>query len=254
MMELVIGLIYAFFGSVFGSFANVCIWRLPRGESVVWPASRCVHCQGQLRPWQLVPIFSWLFLGGKCAYCQGEIHWRYPVVELVTAVLFGLIGYFFGFSLQAFRYLILLFALVVSVGTDFSHREIPDEISWGSSAVLFVLALVTLDWPLLIGGAVLFGLLYLIAFASGGGMGGGDIKLSLAIGLALGWRLGLVGLFVAFLVGGLLAMGLLFSRKAGGKHQVPFAPFLALGAVTAIFFGDLIIRGYWDISMQIWRW
>lgn len=186
--------------------------------------------------------------------CGGSIAWRYPVVELITALLFALTGWFWQVSFQAIRYLILIFALVVAVGTDFSHREIPDEISLGASAILFILALISRSWSALIGGALLFCLLFLIALASRGGMGGGDIKLSLAIGLALGWRLGLVAVFLAFLVGGIMAVVLMLFRRAAGKAQVPFGPFLALGALAAMFLGERLIQGYLEFSLILWRW
>ena len=186
--------------------------------------------------------------------CGGSISWRYPVVELTTALLFALTGWFWPVSFQAIRYLILIFALIVAVGTDLSHREIPDEISLGASALLFILALISRNWAALIGGALLFGLFFLIALASRGGMGGGDIKLSLAIGLALGWRLGLVAFFLAFLFGGLTAIGLMVFRRVVGKAQVPFAPFLAMGAILAMFLGERIIAAYLHFSLMLWRW
>lgn len=254
MMNTFWALIFGLMGLLFGSFANVCIWRLPRGESISWPPSHCVHCQQRLKPWHLVPVFSWLILGGKCAMCGGRIAWRYPVVELTTGILFALIGWVWQISFQAFSYLILIFALIVAVGTDLLHREIPDEISLGASALIFILSLISRNWASLLGGVLLFSLLFLIALASRGGMGGGDIKLSLAIGLALGWRLGLVALFIAFFTGGILAVIMMFFRKTAGKAQVPFGPFLAFGAVAAMFLGEWIIQGYLKFSLMLWGW
>lgn len=239
-------------GAILGSFANVCIWRLPRGESIAWPPSHCVHCHGQLKPWHLVPIFSWVFLGGKCAMCGGRISFRYLLVELAAAMLFGAIGWQWGMSLLTLQYCLLTLALVIAVGTDLSHREIPDQVSLGASALLAVLALITLNWGNLLGGVALFCLLFLIAVASRGGMGGGDIKLALAIGLALGWKLGLVSLAVAFLAGGLLAIIILIQGKRG--KALPFGPFLAFGAWVAIFFGDALIGLYITVSLSLWSW
>jgi prepilin signal peptidase PulO-like enzyme (type II secretory pathway) len=153
-MPLLSAILLFVLGAILGSFANVCIWRLPRGESIAWPPSHCVHCQGQLKPWHLVPILSWVFLGGKCAMCGGRISFRYPVVEMASALLFGAIGWQWGISLLTLRYCILTLALVISVGTDLSHQEIPDQVSLGASAILGLIALVTLSWGNLIGGAV----------------------------------------------------------------------------------------------------
>ncbi len=246
--------LFGVLGMLLGSFANVCIWRLPRGESISWPPSHCVQCRQALRPWHLVPVFSWLFLRGRCAMCGSKIAWRYPIVELSTAMLFALVGWFWQGSVQSVSYLILIFSLVVAVGTDLSHREIPDEISLGGSAVLLIIALISQNWGGLIGGLLLFGILYLIALASHGGMGGGDIKLSLAIGLALGWRLGLVALFLAFFSGGIIAISVLIFRRAAGKTRIPFGPFLAFGSLCAMFFGAWIIQGYVNLSLMLWGW
>jgi len=239
-------------GAILGSFANVCIWRLPRGESLAWPPSHCVHCQGQLKPWHLVPIFSWLFLRGKCALCGDRISPRYPVVELSTALLLGAIGWQFGLSIMTVQYCILTLALVIVVGTDLSHKEIPNEVSLGASAALGLIALVTLNWGGLLGGAILFILLLLIAVISRGGMGGGDIKLALGIGLALGWKLGLVAMTVAFLIGGILAIILLI--RGTRRKALPFGPFLAVGAWVAIFLGEILVQIYISFSLSLGNW
>lgn len=249
------GIIVALFfglGAVLGSFANVCIWRLPRGESITWPPSHCPRCQARLKPWHLVPILSWVFLRGKCGMCGGKISVRYPVVEFITALLFAAIAYKWGLSLLTLQYCILSLALVISVATDLSNREIPDQISLGAALILAVIALITASWGNFLGGALLFAILLLIAVASKGGMGGGDIKLALAIGLGLGWKLGLVALVLAFLVGGVVAIILLFSGKRG--KEVPFAPFLAAGTLIAMFWGDVIIKQYIAFSLLLWHW
>jgi leader peptidase (prepilin peptidase)/N-methyltransferase len=251
-MSSPVAILLSVLGAILGSFANVCIWRLPRGESIAWPPSHCVHCNKPLKPWHLVPIFSWLFLKGKCAMCGGKVSFRYFVVELSTAVIFGAVGWQWGISLLTLRYCILTLALIIAVGTDLSHQEIPDQVSLGTSALLGIIALVTLSWGNLIGGVLLFCLLLLIAMASRGGMGGGDIKLALGIGLALGWKLGLVTLAVAFLAGGLLAVVLMIRGKRG--KAIPFGPFLALGAWVAMFFGDALLDLYVAFSLSLWSW
>ena len=250
-MEALMGLCFFLFGAILGSFANVCIWRLPRGESIAWPSSHCVHCKAPLQPLELVPILSWIALGGKCKKCGAGISPRYLIVELATALLLGAIGWRWGLSIPALQYSLLTLALIIAVGTDLSHQEIPDQVSLGASAVLGVISLVTLDWPRMLGGAILFGILLFIALASKGGMGGGDIKLALGIGLALGWRIGLVALALAILLGGALAIVLLLRGRRG---QLPFGPFLALGAWGAMFFGETIIQTYIRISLSLWNW
>lgn len=246
------GILLFAFGAILGSFANVCIWRLPRGESIAWPPSHCVKCNGQLKPWHLAPIISWVFLRGKCAMCGGGVSVRYPLVELSTALLFGFIGWQWGVSVLTLQYCVLTLALIIAVGTDLSHREIPDQVSLGASVVLCVIALVALNWEGILGGFILFALLFLVAVASRGGMGGGDIKLALAIGLALGWQLGLVTLAVAFLVGGVFAIALLVRGKRG--KALPFGPFLAIGAWVSMFYGEALIDLYIIFSLSLWSW
>lgn len=162
------------------------------------------------------------------------------------------IYYHCSFSIQAIVYCIITLALVVAVGTDLSHREIPDLISLGIAGILGIAALLSKDWGALLGGILLFVILLLIAVASRGGMGGGDIKLSLAIGFALGWQLGIVALAVAFIIGGCIAV---FMIMRGGRGKVlPFAPFLAVGTWIAIFWGHDLIGIYMYFSFLIWGW
>ncbi len=236
-------------GSVLGSFANVCIWRLPRKESIAWPPSHCPHCQGKLRPQHLLPLISWLALRGKCAMCKGTISIRYPAVELATALLFAAIGYRWQLSITSLQYCTLSLALIISVATDISHREVPDEVSLGSAAILAVVAIVTAQWGHLLGGILLFSILFLIAVASRGGMGGGDIKLALAIGLGLGWKLALVSLALAIVVGGVLATALLLRGNRG--KALPFAPFLAAGTWITMFCGEKLVEFYLSIVLRL---
>lgn len=232
-----------------GSFANVCIWRLPRKESIAWPPSHCTQCQGKLRPQHLLPLISWLALRGKCAMCKGKISLRYPAVELATALLFAAIGYKWQLSITSLQYCILSLALIISVATDISHREVPDQVSLGTAAILALIALLTAQWGHLLGGILLFGILFLIAVASRGGMGGGDIKLALAIGLGLGWKLGLVALALAIVFGGVLATVLLLRGNRG--KALPFAPFLAAGTWIAMFLGGILVEFYLSIVLRL---
>lgn len=181
--------------------------------------------------------------------CKGKISLRYPAVELATALLFAAIGYKWQLSITSLQYCILSLALIISVATDISHREIPDEVSLGAGAVLALVALLTTQWNNLLGGLLLFGILYLIAVASRGGMGGGDIKLALAIGLGLGWKLGLAALALAIVFGGVLATVLLL-RGTRGK-ALPFAPFLAAGTLTAMFWGEMLVEFYVSIVLML---
>lgn len=184
--------------------------------------------------------------------CGGKISLRYPLVEAAAALIFAAIGYKWGLSITSLQYAILSLALIISVATDFSHREIPDEVSLGAAASLALIALIFTQWGNLLGGTLLFGILFLIAVASRGGMGGGDIKLALTIGLSLGWRLGLLALALAVFIGGILAIFMLLWKQR--KKEVPFAPFLAIGAWLAMFFGDVLISGYITVVFMLSPW
>jgi len=233
-------------GAIVGSFLNVCIYRLPENRSVFWPRSHCPACGENLRAGQLIPIVSFLLLRGRCRYCDAVIPWQYPLVELVTGVLFVLAVVKYGFTLAALK-LMLLFCLVVTAAfIDLKHRIIPDKLN----LVVFILAIPMLleEKSVLVNGLLsLFicgGLLLFVAVVSRGGMGGGDVKLAAVIGFLLGWPQGLIALFFAFLAGSLIGGVMLWRRRVKPKEPVPFGPFLAVGSILAAFYADPIIRWY----------
>lgn len=235
------------FGLVIGSFLNVVIARLPDGRSVVHPPSACPACGSTIRWHDNVPVFSWLWLRARCRSCQAHISWRYPVVELLTAVLFLIAARQFGPSPDLGAALLLLAALVAITGIDLDHQIIPDVITLPGIAVGAGLAMVLhpaawLDtlFGILVGG----GLFLAIILASGGGMGGGDMKLGAMMGAFLGWKLVLLAILVGVFAGGAVAIGLLVTGTKGRKDPVPFGPFLALGAVISLLWGNSLLAWY----------
>jgi leader peptidase (prepilin peptidase)/N-methyltransferase len=229
-------------GAIVGSFLNVVIYRVPRGESVVTGRSRCPACARPIRPWENVPILSYLALRGRCGGCKGKIPLRYPIVELSTAALFVAVAH--GFEpLVAWAFFFFFAAALLAVAwIDFDFRIIPDEISIGGTIIglvgSFFLPLTV--WNALLG-AVL-GSFVLWALGAGykqatgiEGMGGGDIKLAAMIGAFLGPSGTLFTLFVAALGGSLVGGALMAFGKAGGKTALPFGTFLAPAAVLALF-------------------
>jgi leader peptidase (prepilin peptidase)/N-methyltransferase len=240
------------FGLVVGSFLNVCIYRLPREESIVRPPSHCTHCKALIRPWDNIPVISFLLLKGRCRQCHQKISWRYPLVELLNATGYLLIVYFFGYTFSAAVYAVLFSALVVVTFIDFDHQIIPDEITLPGMA-LGLLAASTVLSPgftsaaagLLVGG----GLFYLAAVLSRWilhryGMGGGDIKFIAMIGAFLGWRGMLLTIFLGALTGTFYGVSqiLFFGKKR--ENPIPFGPFLAFGALISLLFGSEIFRWY----------
>ena len=240
-------------GTCIGSFLNVCIFRLPRRESIIFPASHCMNCGTKLKPVDNIPLVSYLFLGGRCRYCRARISWQYPMVELLTGVLFTLAAIRFGLQWNTLIAVILIsISIVVSV-IDFKIQIIPNSISlpgivlgllinlFPSSPVSFLNAL----YGMALGG----GLFYVVALVSKGGMGGGDIKLIAMFGAFLGWKNCLVTIFCGVLLGSLVGITLLLLRRKGRKDPIPFGPFLCIGALISLFYGREII--YWYLHLTL---
>lgn len=243
------------FGSIIGSFANVCIHRLPEHQSILFPGSQCPHCQQPLRPWHNIPLLSYLLLRGRCAYCRTPIVWRYPLVEGLCGLLYMLLYHHFGLSLQSIVLAILATSLLIVSFIDLAHQIIPDVITLpGIVAGILISALVTLvglGHPALVGlgnaalGVLLGGgLFFLVAVLSRGGMGGGDIKLIAMIGAFLGWQAVLLTIFLGALSGAMVGIGLMLLKKRGRKDPLPFGPFLALGALLAMVWGHDVLFWY----------
>jgi len=236
------------FGAIFGSFLNVVVYRLPRRESLVRPASRCPSCATPIKPYDNVPVLSWLLLRGHCRSCAAPIPWRYPLVEGLTALLCVAAVLGGGATATVVLDVVFILLLVPIALIDLEHRIIPNKLT--ALGALLAVALGTALDPngesaRLIAGAAAGGVLLLAALAYPRGMGMGDVKLAGVMGLFLGASVApamLIALLAGTLYGGLLA-----SRKgarAARKSTVPFGPFLAFGSLVAIFAGDPIVNWY----------
>jgi leader peptidase (prepilin peptidase)/N-methyltransferase len=239
-------------GTIVGSFLNVCIHRLPAGESVVFPPSRCVSCGAKLGFIDLVPVFSFLYLRGRCRRCGAPFSWQYPLVEFAAGLLFVLAWLRFGAGWATPAAWALISVLIVAAVIDLRHRIIPNRLIL--AGLVLGLPLVALQsWTSLLWGvAALFGaglLMLAIAVVSRGGMGGGDVKLAALMGLYLGPAGVAAALFLAFLAGGAAAVLLLATGRKGRKDPVPFGPYLALGGILAALWGREIINWYFGL----WR-
>lgn len=257
-MTIALVALCALVGLLVGSFVNVVIWRVPRGESVVRPPSHCPGCDRPIRRRDNIPVLSWILLRGRCRDCGASISARYPVVELVTAAVFGVLAWRFGleWSLPAYLYLGAIGVALAVIDIDV-HR-LPNAIvlpSYGVAAVLLLLAAaVSGDWSSLLraalGGLALFGIYFALAFVYPAGMGFGDVKLAGVLGIYLGW-LGwgvlLIGGFLGFLLGGVVGGALMVARRAGRKSKIPFGPFMLAGAFIAILVGQPIFDGYLNL-------
>ena len=233
------------FGALFGSFANVLIYRLPRRESIVAPGSRCPACGVPIRPWDNVPIVSFVVLRGRCRACRARISPRYVIVEVVMGGLMAGLVCQFGLSLAALRYGVLAFALLVVFFTDLEHQIIPNAVTYPGIAAGVALSAAAGHLAASVIAAASAGLVFLIlGIVSRGGMGGGDIKLAAMIGAFLGTPAVIVALFLAVALGAAAGLLLLALRLRSRKDMIPFGPAMAAGAMIAVFGSDAIINWY----------
>lgn len=235
------------FGLLIGSFLNVVAIRIPQKESISFPPSHCMHCHHRLGPLDLVPVFSYLFLSGKCRYCKDPITILYPVGEAVTAVLFGLIAWQLGLRGELLVGLFLASILAVAASTDIRYMLIPNRIVYFAMIVGAALRICIHPLPywnygvaFVLGGGIMF----MLALVSKGGMGGGDMKLFAFIGLMLGIKLLLLAIFLSSLIGTLYG-GWLLVRGAYVKGKfIAFAPFIMIGTMLAYLGGDFTVSWY----------
>jgi len=237
----------ALIGALIGSFLNVVIVRLPRGESLVAPRSRCRACGTELHWLDNIPVLSFLALRGRCRTCGEAIAWRYPIVEGVTAGVFALAAWRSTSPADLVSAWLFLSMLVAVTGIDLEHQIIPDRITLPGIVVGFVTPFLgtRVSWVdsllgIVAGGGILFAVIVL----SGGGMGGGDMKLGAMMGAFLGYKLALLALFLAAILGGVVALGLLSSGIRRRKDAIPFGPFLAVAAAVASLWGEAILTWY----------
>jgi leader peptidase (prepilin peptidase) / N-methyltransferase len=243
--------VFAFiFGAVVGSFLTVCIFRLPANVSIVKPLSQCPHCHHPIRFYDNIPILSFLILKAKCRDCAGEISWRYPLVELITALLSLFLFLKFCLSLNFLVFFIFTAVLIVITFIDLDHQIIPDVLTLPGIPIFFLLAIfvVKVQWPealigLLVGGGVLYAIAFVYELLTKReGMGGGDIKLLGMIGGFLGWKSLIFILLISSFTGAVVGITAMIIKKQDMKYAVPFGPFLSLAAVAFIFWGDAFIR------------
>ena len=258
---------YAFFsafvffsGLCVGSFLNVCIWRIPRDESVAWPGSHCPACNHAIAPWDNIPLLSWLILNGKCRHCKVPISPRYFLVELLTGTLFAVLWLLHGWTLLTPLYIFFTSALILGTFVDFDHLILPDRVTIGGMIAGPVLSFAfpslhgqTDRLPALLhslGGLALgFGILWLVSTVGRfvlkrEAMGFGDVKLLGAIGACLGWQSVLFTIFFSSLSGTLVGLALIAAGKKELQSRIPYGPHIALAAVLWMLCGPACIDSY----------
>ncbi|MDZ4860776.1 MAG: prepilin peptidase [Candidatus Hydrogenedentes bacterium] len=275
ILNTLIAIISFIIGAMVGSFLNVCVYRLPKGESIVKPRSRCPKCETSIAWYDNLPIVSWLLLGAKCRNCKTPISWQYPLVEAITAVLFSAVFLQYGLTLATPVYMLLAAALVLVTFVDLTDWTIPNEVTYPGIPLGLACAVVTMFYPasglvvfgppsvpifsallgVLIGGGILY-LLDKAALAVLGkrGMGFGDVKLLAMLGAFFGWPGVLMIMAIAAFAGAGLGYTLiLLQRSKGGEeggHYIPFGPYLSFGGVVVMLFGQWIYTT-WMSSMNL---
>jgi prepilin signal peptidase PulO-like enzyme (type II secretory pathway) len=260
-MSFFILLIIFFFGLVIGSFLNAAIYRLHTGESISRGRSKCPQCRHALAAKDLIPVASFIFLGGRCRYCHKKISWQYPLVELATGLLFVL-AYIIESSnyrlpTTDYRLLILLLrdffalsALMIIFVSDWLYLTIPDEVVLPAIIIIFFLNLLLgISWIALVLGLLVGGGFFALQYVLSKGVwvGGGDLRLGVLIGVLVGWPFILAALFIAYLAGALVALILLAVKKATPKTQIPFGIFLAPAALVILFWGNNLVSWYLNL-------
>jgi leader peptidase (prepilin peptidase)/N-methyltransferase len=242
----------ALLGGIVGSFLNVCIYRLPRHEWIVWPGSHCPSC-GQPIAWRdNIPVLSYLLLLGRCRSCHQPISPRYPIVELVNAAGYVIILWHFGLSPTAILYAIFYSALLVVAGTDLSHKIIPNVVTVPGiligligAATVLPIGLINSVLGMALGGGILWTLAWASPYLFGKeGMGGGDIKLLAMVGAFLGWKPALLTIMIGSLSGSIVCLSLIAAGLMKRDDYIPFGPFLVVGAILSMFFAYPLLDWY----------
>ncbi|MFQ5738914.1 MAG: prepilin peptidase [Acidobacteriota bacterium] len=251
------------FGLALGSFLNVCIYRIPRGLSVILPRSHCPQCDHKIRPWENIPLLSYLFLGGRCGSCGRPIGWVYPAVEALTALLMYLLFLKYGFSFSLMVNAIAFSLLVVLIFIDLFERLLPNPLTLGGMVLGFLLAPLQSSeffiastpslwepyWQSFLGALIGGGVLWAVAKAyfkvrKVEGMGFGDIKMMAMVGAFLGWRFAWLTIFLGSLMGAVVGAFFIYSSGKDRRYELPFGSFLGVGAVIATLWGRDLLSWY----------
>ena len=247
-------ILFAILGLTVGSFLNVCIDRLPQNKSIAFPPSHCEACQHKLAAKDLIPVFSYLRLRGRCRYCQASVPRRLFWVELATALIFALLCWHYGLSAELGVTIFYACLFIVIFVVDLEQGLILNKVVYPGMVVALLLALLPRPWltqwivtgvaNAAIGGAIGFALFLLIAIASRGGMGWGDVKLAALIGLATGFPLVFFSIIMGAILGGIVALALVIAKKRKRRQTIPFGPFLAVAAMITLLWGSNIMSWY----------
>jgi len=253
-MESIFAIYIFILGLLIGSFLNVCIYRIPRGESISYPPSHCTSCGNNIKYYDLIPVLSWVILKGKCRNCDERISIRYALIEFGTAILFLLTYFQYGVSINLARYLILIPFLIVIAMIDYDTMEVYTMTTWITIAIGVVFLgvdfykgqpVVTYIYGGILGAGIIIFIILLSKLILGTeGMGWGDAEICGLCGLFLGFKLTIAMLFFSFIIGGIIGVYLLRVKKKNGRSEMPFGPSIIMAALLIIIWGDKILNWY----------
>ncbi len=240
-------------GAFIGSFLNVVAYRVPRNESISFPGSHCPHCRHPLKPWELIPILSWVFLRGRCHYCHRPISVRYPILELLTTCLFLWTAFHTSYLPARLAWWAFWMLLVAAVGTDLTSMRVPDVLTYPGAVIILLLTGMSGVQPwgsAVIGAFVCFLLLVFIHIVSRGNMGLGDAKLYFSIGAIFGPALGIESLVIASASGAVIGLILRACGVLQARQKIAFVPYIATGVIVTALFGHAWLQAYMRLLAQ----
>lgn len=258
-MESIFPVTIFILGLLIGSFLNVCIYRVPLGESIAFPPSHCTTCGNDIKPYDLIPVISWILLGGKCRSCKEKISSRYALVELSTAILFLLTYFKYGLTINLLKFLILIPFLVVIAMIDFDTMDVYSTTTWmaigvgvaflGANFYLGLPVLTYIYGGLIGAGTITFIILMSKLIIGQEGMGWGDAEICGLCGLFLGFKLCFMMLFFSFIIGGALGGYLLIFKKKNGRSEMSFGPSIIIATFLIIIYGEKILNWYLNLYL-----
>jgi leader peptidase (prepilin peptidase)/N-methyltransferase len=252
VIKILVYIIVLSYGLIIGSFLNVCVYRIPLSQSIIYPPSNCTACNTRLKWKDLIPLFSYLILKGRCRYCGEKISLRYPLQEILTSLLFLTLYVNFGFSIYFLKYVILFSFLIVISSIDIKYQDVyvsntfPGIITGVIFAIIESFLYSSSFWNYFFGAVIAGAVIFLIVFITGA-MGAGDIEIAVLCGVFIGWKYSIIMIILSFIIGGIVGILLIATRKKGRKDYIAFGPFLALATLMVIFFGKWILNYYFGL-------
>lgn len=237
------------FGTLVGSFLNVCIYRIPLNQEIVYTPSHCMNCGVGIKWYELIPVISWLALKGQCRYCKTKLSPQYPIIELINGLAYTFMVYSFGLTTTTVVFAILFSSLLVISMIDVKYMIIPN----GIVIFLFVMGIINTVFfthsyiDSLIGFFAVSTILLIINIVTGGQMGMGDVKLMAVCGIIIGWKGILLSLFIGSIFGSIIGLILIAIKVNGKKQEIPFGPYLSLGIMIAALYGNELIEMYLNL-------